>query len=380
MMKLFTLKSLLLLSFVALLSSCGETTTTASSKETKKPSLKKVFEADFLMGAAINDGHINGTDTIALKLIQKEYNTITPENIMKWMYIHPQPDSFYFEMADKYVALGEKNNMHIVGHTLVWHSQIADWMQEVKDSVAMAKYLEKHINTIVGRYKGKINTWDVVNEALNEDGSYRNSIFYQVMGERYLELAFQLAAAADPEASLVYNDYNLWKPKKRAGVIRLIKKLQSKGIKIDGIGMQAHYSLVGPEIKDIENSIKAYAALGMKVMMTELDVTTLPNPWDLEGAEVSQNYEKFEGDPTMNPYPQGLPDSIQVKLAQRYEDLFSLYLRHRDDITRLTFWGVNDGQSWLNGWPIKNRTNYPLFFDRNFSAKPVYERIMALKK
>jgi len=354
--------------------------TTVTKPVLEKPSLKNSFKKDFLMGAAVNDGHINGTDTSSLKIIEREFNTITPENIMKWMYLHPQPDSFYFDMADKYVALGKKHDMHIVGHTLLWHSQIAPWMDEIKDPVEMAKQIENHINTIAGRYKGKIHTWDVLNEALNEDGSYRTSNFYNVMGESYIELAFRLAAAADPDAKLVYNDYNLWKPEKREGVIRLVKNLQSKGIKIDGIGMQAHYSLVGPEISDIENSIIAYAKLGMEVSMTELDVTALPNPWDLDGAAVKQNYEEYEGDPVMNPYPNGFPDSMQVKMADRYEDLFQLYLKYEKNIDRITFWGVSNGQSWLNGWPIKGRTNYPLFFNRKNKPQVAYERVMQLKE
>ena len=369
----------LFLSMSLIAISCQQDST-ATKPVPENPSLKTSFKNDFLIGAAINDGHINGTDTSSLKVIENEFNTITPENIMKWMYIHPQPDSFYFDMADKFVALGKKNNMHVVGHTLLWHSQIAPWMDEIKDPAEMAKQIENHINTIAGRYKGKIHTWDVLNEALNEDGSYRTSNFYNVMGESYIELAFRLAAAADPSARLVYNDYNLWKPKKREGVIRLVKNLQSKGIKIDGIGMQAHYSLVGPEISDIENSIIAYAKLGLEVSMTELDVTTLPNPWDLDGAAIKQNYDELEGDPVMNPFPNGLPDSMQVKMADRYEDLFQLYLKHEKNIDRVTFWGVSNGQSWLNGWPIKGRTNYPLLFNRKNKPQVAYERVMQLKE
>lgn len=338
--------------------------------------LRNTFKNSFYIGAAINDEVINGVDTLALKLIDNEYNTLSPENIMKWMFLQPGQDTFYFDMADKYVALGEKNNMHIVGHTLLWHSQIADFMNEIKDSTVMAGHLENHINTIVGRYKGKIHTWDVVNEALNEDGTLRESLFFEVMGKDYIEYAFKLAAAADPQAELVYNDYNLWKPEKRNGVVQLVKKLQAKGVKIDGVGMQAHWSINDPELEDIENSIIAYNDLGVKVMFTELDITVLPNPWDLEGAEISQN---FEGSEFMNPYPKELPDSVQVKLAKRYEDIFKLFLKHKDKISRVTFWGVNDGGSWLNDWPIKGRTNYPLLFDRHYQPKKAYEKVIALK-
>jgi len=371
---------ILVYSFIHLHSCVGLDSTETEVVSYSTPILKSNFEADFLIGAALGSRHIEGIDTVAVALIKREFNTITPENVMKWMYIQPSPDSFYFEMADKYVELGQKNNMHIVGHALVWHSQIADYMNGVKDSTVMVQYLEKHINTIVNRYQGNIHTWDVVNEALNEDGSYRTSNFYQVMGESYIELAFRLAAAADPSADLIYNDYNLWKPEKREGVVRMVKSLQEKGVKIDGIGMQAHYSLVGPEVEDIENSIIAFSELGVKVMITELDVTALPNPWDLEGAEVSQNYDDYIGDPKMNPFPNGLPDSMQVKLADRYEALFSTYLKHSDKISRVTFWGVNDGHSWLNGWPIAERINHPLLFDRVYQPKEAYGRVMSLRK
>ncbi len=379
-MKNFIKSIILLFVTILIVASCTKKVAgNIEQTEVEISSLKTKFKNDFYIGAAINDAQINGTDTLALKILSQEMNTITPENIMKWMYIQPEIDSFDFSMSDKYVSLGEKYDMFIVGHTLVWHSQLAPFMNEVKDSTIMANHIKDHINTIVGKYKGRIQSWDVVNEALNEDGTLRESIFLKVMGNDYINYAFQLAAEADPEAQLVYNDYNLWKPDKRAGVVRLVKDLQSKGTKIDGVGMQAHWSLEGPSIEDIENSIIAYSDLGVKVMFTELDVTVLPNPWDLNGAAVEQSYEQFEGDPKMNPYPNTLPDSIQNKLANRYEDIFNLFLKHKDKIERVTFWGVNDGNSWLNNWPIKGRTNYPLLFDRNNQPKDVYKTVLNLK-
>ena len=230
-----------------------------------QPHSRKTYVEHFYVGAAINDNQINRTDVPAVNLIKREFNTISPENIMKWMYIHPSPDSFYFDMADKYVALGEENNQYIIGHTLLWHSQIADWMHEVKDSAEMANHLENHIKTIVGHFKGRVHAWDVINEAFNDDGSLRESLFLDVMGEEYIELAFKWAAEADPEAELIYNDYNLWIPKKRVGVVRMLQTLNVLGVKIDGIGMQAHYSLIGPSIEDIEKSIIAYSNNGVKV-------------------------------------------------------------------------------------------------------------------
>ena len=267
--------------------------------------------------------------------------------------------------------------MLLVGHTLVWHSQMAPYVPEITEKEALEEHLKNHVQIIVGRYKGKIHGWDVVNEALNEDGSMRESVFLKVLGEDYLKMAFQWAAEADPSAELYYNDYNIEQPAKRKGCIDMIKKLQAEGVKIDGVGIQGHWSLKGASIKDIEDSINEYAALGLKVHFTELDITVLPNPWDLEGAEVSQNYE---GSPFMNPYPEALPDSVQVQLAQRYQDIFNLFLKHKDKIARVTFWGVNDGHSWLNNWPIRGRTNYLLLFDRDFEPKAAYEQVMKLKE
>ena len=366
-----------LLIFCLLVSCQSNTTSEQATTEVITPSLKQAYQSNFTIGAAINDNQINGIGTAANHLLATEFNSISPENIMKSMYLHPAKDSFYFDMADKFVALGEKNKQFIVGHTLIWHSQLSEWIRQITDKAEMQTAIADHINTIVGRYKGRINGWDVVNEALNEDGSLRESVFLKVMGENYLSEVFAMAAKADPAVELYYNDYNLCRTEKRNGVVNLVKKLQADGVKIDGVGCQAHWSLTNPTLAEIENSILAYADLGMKVMFTEMDITVIPNPWDLQGADVDQN---FEGSPFMNPYPEALPDSVQTQLAQRYEDIFRLFLKHEDKISRVTFWGVNDGQSWLNNWPIKNRTQYPLLFDRQFQPKKAYHSVMNLKK
>ena len=345
------------------------------TKETT--SLKNTFKESFFIGTALNANHINENDTIASSLINNEFNSITSENIMKSMFIHPAKDTFYFKMSDKFVTYGQNNNMHIVGHTLIWHSQLSPWIAKIKDSVEMVQFMENHINTIVTRYNGKINNWDVVNEALNDDGTLRKSVFLDVLGEDYLTLAFKLASQADPEADLYYNDYSMTNPAKRKGAIELVKKIQKNGVKIDGIGMQGHWRLHQPSIKQIEESILDYAELGLKVAITELDISVLQNPWDLQGADVDQN---FEGSELMNPYPISLPDSIQTKLTQRYSDIFKLFLKHQDKISRVTFWGVTDGLSWLNDWPIKGRTNYPLLFDTEFKPKKAYYSVMELKE
>ncbi len=340
-------------------------------------SLKDVYKKDFYIGTALSANQIEQKDAKVNSLICKEFNAITAENIMKSMFIHPQKDKYDFALTDKFVAYGKKNKMYIHGHTLIWHSQLAPWMAQIKDSTEMKAFMKDHITTIVSKYKGRIDSWDVVNEALNEDGTLRKSVFLNTLGEQYLIDAFKLAAAADPKTDLYYNDYNNEEPAKREGTINLIKKIKAAGGKVDGVGIQAHWRLESPSLEEIEKSILAYSAIGVKVAFTELDITVLPNPWDLKGADVNQN---FEGSAKMNPYPESLPDSVQEKLAQRYSDIFKLFLKHKDKISRVTFWGVYDGQSWLNDWPIKGRTNYPLLFDTQLKPKKAYNALIDLKK
>lgn len=360
----------------ALIFSCNEN---EKKKETveKPQTLRNVYEDAFYIGTAVNRFQIEERDSVMARIIGNEFNSITAENMMKSVHIHPKKDTFNFEVADKFVALGEKYDMFIHGHTLVWHSQLSDWFSEIEDSLEFASVTEKHVKTITSRYKGRIDSWDVVNEALNEDGTLRNSIFLKKMGEDYLASAFKWASEIDPEADLYYNDYNMTNPEKRQGAIKMVQNILDQGIKVDGIGMQGHWHLNSPSIEEIEQSILEYSALGVKVAITELDVSVLPNPWDLVGAEISQNFENKEG---MNPYKEKLPDSIQVKLANRYKDIFNLFLKHKDKISRVTLWGVSDGQSWLNGFPIKGRTNYPLLFDRALKPKTAYDSIIALKQ
>ena len=341
-------------------------------------SLKKYYGSFFNIGAAINEEIILGYDDESRNIVETQFNSITPENSLKWMFIQPSPNSFNFTAADKYVNLGMKNNMHIVGHALVWHSQLANFMQKIESEAKMTKYFENHINTVVARYKGKIDAWDVVNEAFNEDGSLRESVFYKFLGKNYIEKAFKLAHKADPNAELIYNDYNLYKKEKRDGVIKMVKQMQSKGITIDGVGVQAHWSLNRPSLNQIEQIILDISELGVDVMFTELDISVLPNPWELVGAEVSQNFSRFEGDPKMDPYTDKLPKSVQIKLAKRYKDIFQLFIKYSDKISRVTFWGVMDKHSWLNDFPIKGRTNYPLLFNRTYQEKEAYKALIEL--
>lgn len=366
-------KPLVLLSAMLLISSCNSIPKNSGGSL----SLKNTYKKDFYIGAALDTNQIKETDPMVTDLIAKEFNSITAENCMKSMYVHPEKGKFDFKMSDQFVAFGEKNKMLIHGHTLIWHSQLAPWMAQIKDSVTMAEAMTNHISTIVEKYKGRINSWDVVNEALNEDGTLRKTVFLDTYGKNYLSFAFKLAAKADPKTDLYYNDYNLCNAKKRKGAVELVKNLQKNGAKIDGVGEQAHWNLTSPSLDEIEKTILDFAALGVKVSFTEFDISVLPNPWDIVGADVNQRAEASE---KMNPYPNGLPEAIQIQLAARYEAIFKLFLKHQDKIDRVTFWGVNDKQSWLNDWPIKGRTNFPLLFDRESKPKKAYYSLLSLKK
>jgi endo-1,4-beta-xylanase len=335
------------------------------------PSLKKTFKNDFLIGAALSMEQIHEREPNAAKLIPQQFNAVTPENIMKAMHIHPQWDTYNFTMADKLVEYANKHDMKIHGHTLIWHSQLPAFARRLQSADSFRLFFTNHINTVASRYRGKVSSWEVVNEALQEDGTMRKSVFLAKLGDEYVTEAFRLAQAASPGTELYYNDFNNEQPAKRAGCIALIKKIQAAGVRIDGVGIQGHWHAGKVPLKHIEESIVQYAALGMKVMITELDVEVLPRSFS--GANVDQ---RMENKPSLNPYPNGLPDSVQQQLASDYEALFKLFLKHKDKITRVTFWGVNDGQSWLNNWPVRGRTNYPLLFDRAFKPKPAFYKVI----
>ncbi len=334
--------------------------------------LKDLFLDKYKIGTALSREQIIGQATDVLPFVNQQFNAITPENSMKWERIHPSEGVYDFEAADALVEFANKNNHFFTGHTLVWHSQVPDWVFEDKNGkplnrAQLLKRMEDHINAVAGRYAGKIDAWDVVNEALNEDGSLRESKWSTIIGDDFIEQAFIMAAKAAPKAKLYYNDYNLYKPEKRNGVLRLVKSLQDKGIRIDGVGMQAHYSLTSPELNEIEDSIKAYSALNMDVLITELDVSVIPFPDEENmGADVSLNIALQD---SFNPYPKALPESVENELGDRYRALFKIFNKHQNVIKRVTFWGVSDANTWRNDWPMPGRTDYPLLFDRQLKAK-----------
>ncbi len=380
------MRKIMTLAVGLLLVSSGFAQKTTSNKAKQKVAteqlkpLKDVMGKYFLVGAAVNTDLADGKDPAAEALVNEQYNQVVAENCMKGEKNHPEVNRFDFADGDKLADWAQKNGKTLIGHCLVWHSQPPKWMftdangKQVSRETLIGR-MYNHIMTVVTHYKGKVKGWDVVNEAIEDDGSYRKSPYYNIIGPEFIELAFQFAHEADPNVELYINDYSMAKPGKREAYVKLIRNLKAKGIRIDAIGMQSHNGYDYPDYAEYEKSIEAFAAEGVKVMLTELDMNMLPNPQGFSGAEISQ---KFELQQKYNPYVNGLDKKAQKLFSQRYLDLFKIIECHKDVISRVTFWGVNDGHSWLNGWPVPGRTNYPLLFDRNNQAKPVVKDIEKL--
>lgn len=376
-------KSILLLCIILFLGICPNTET-----DSTPTSLRDTYKDAFLIGCAVNGAVVTGADQAAQDIVLQQFNTITPENVMKAGPINPQPGVYNFNPADQYVEFGEKNHMFIIGHTLIWHNQTPDWFFQDENGKpntreAQIERMRSHIEAVAGRYAGRVNAWDVVNEVIDNDGSYRPTKWVNSIGsgDELVKLAFKFASEYAPNTELYYNDFNAWRPAKRDGIVRLVKMLQKEGIRIDGIGMQGHWGLNYPKTEYIEAAIDAYASLGVKVMITELDVDVLPltKEGQIIGSVMSDKQFQLEEFKTfLDPYADGLPDAVQQQLTDRYAQLFRIFYRNRDKIDRVTFWGVYDGMSWKNGYPVPNRTNYPLLYDRNKQPKPAFNAVLSI--
>lgn len=335
----------------------------------KEFSLKEVVQGRFRIGVAVNPWQLTPGNKEG-EIIQRNFTSIVAENCMKCDNLHPQENRYNFTQADAFVDWGVSHDMFVVGHCLIWHSQLAPWFcrdsagHDVSPAV-LKERMREHITTIVTRYKGRVKGWDVVNEAIMEDGSYRRSPFYRILGEEFIPLAFRYAHEADPDAELYYNDYNTWFPGKRDAIVRLVKSLKAQGLRIDAVGMQTHIDLYSPTLQEYETAMLAYAAAGVKVMATEWDMSALPPAGS--GANVS-DHAAYQA--SLNPYPNGLPQSVSTTWNRRMGDFFALFIRHSDIVLRVTAWGLTDGESWKNGFPVRGRTDYPLLFDRNLQPKP----------
>jgi endo-1,4-beta-xylanase len=338
------------------------------------------------MGVSVNDAIVSGADKASQDIVLKQFNCITLENSMKAALINPQPGVFNYAPADAFVAFGQAHNMFIVGHTLVWHNQVPAWFfinaeGKPNSKEEQIERLRNYIKAVAGRYAGKVNAWDVVNEVIDNDGSYRHTSWVNAFrnGDTLVKYAFKFAGEFAPNAELYYNDFNAWRPEKRDGIVRMVKMLQKEGIRIDGVGMQGHWGLDYPKTTYIEAAIDAFAACDVKVMITELDVDVLP--LTKEGQIIGQGmsdkqFQLEEFKSFLDPYRNGLPDSVQQLLTNRYRELFRIFYSKKDKIARVTFWGVHDGMSWKNNYPVPNRINYPLLWDRSRQPKPALNAVL----
>jgi endo-1,4-beta-xylanase len=323
--------------------------------------LKDYYKDFFPIGVAVTPNSLTGPQSM---LILKHFRSLTAENVMKPALIHPQENRYSWDNADKIINYAVTNGMLIRGHTLCWHKQTPVWMfkdhdlNEVTKEVLLAR-LKDHITQVVSRYKGKVYAWDVVNEAIDDDDSIylRKSEWFKICGEEYIEKAFRWAHEADPKAQLFYNDYNTESPIKRDKVYHLLKTLLDKGVPVHGIGLQGHWNIYSPDEKDLRDAIEKFSSLGIKIQVTELDVSV---------------YSSDESDPSDNDFTL----EREKKQIEKYEMVFRVLRDYKSVITGVTFWNVSDKSSWLDNFPIRGRKNYPLLFDQNLKPKKVYWKVV----
>lgn len=350
---------------------------TPAIADPKVSPLKDAFKGQFLIGTALDYPALRGRAPMDVALATTHFDAFTPGNSLKPDSVQHIEGQFNFTDGDRMVELAEQCGATPIGHTLVWHQQTPKWFfqgpdgQPVSRELALAR-LRKHIATVVGHYKGRIKQWDVVNEAINDGpGLLRETPWLKAIGPDYIAEAFRAAHEADPDAILIYNDYNIELGYKRPKALELLKSLIAQKVPINAVGIQCHWRISNPDFAEVEDSIKQFAALGLKVMITELDIGVLPTKY--QGADISTT-ETMTPDQqaVMNPYTTGLPDEVSRRLADRYRQAFEMFLRHKDVIGRVTLWGTHDGDSWLNNFPVRGRTDYPLLFDRQGNPKPAF--------
>lgn len=337
------------------------------------PALREESGERLMIGTAIMSSQLD--DPARAALIASQFNCVTAENEMKPDALQPTPGHFTFERADRIVAFAEAHQMKVAGHTLLWHHQSPAWLFQEPGGKPLSREialnnLKAHITGVVRHFKGKVKSWDVVNEAISDGPEgLRDTPALRAIGDDYVLKAFEFAHEADPDVELIYNDYNIECDYKRDRAIKLVTRIRAAGLRIDGVGIQGHYRLEHPNADEIRRGIQAYVDAGFKVMITELDVDPLPRKGG-EGADLSAS--EREG---LDPFRDGLPVEVQTQLAQRYEELFKLFLAF-PQVSRVTFWGVTDADSWLNNFPVKGRTNHPLLFDRQGNSKPALQSVV----
>ena len=359
-------KSAFLLLSVVVMSGCKNNSENQEEavvqEEKQEKGLKDYFSDYFIMGVAVAPNSIEGESA---ELIKREFESITPENVMKMGPIHPEKDRFFWEDADAIAEFAEENNLKMRGHALVWHQQTGGWIFEAEDGGKVNKEellarMKTHIDSVVSRYKGTIYAWDVVNEAIADDSTQflRNSDWYEIAGEDFIIKAFEYARAADPDAKLFYNDYNAIIPEKRDRIYKLLKMLVDRDVPIDGVGIQGHWSIYGPSKEELREALDMYSSLGLEVQITELDVSLYP--WEKEQRELRpDDVDEFTPE-------------LEQQQIEAYDMFFRVFRDYKDVLTSVTFWNISDQYSWLDYYPVEGRKNYPLLFDEDMQRKKVY--------
>lgn len=380
----------------AIMASCSQTA--KQPIETCGMSLAEAYADYWYTGVSVNQWEVAASDgenkhdvtgmfsndqTRNWDVIAKNFNWVVAENCMKCEVIHPEEERYDFTLADQFVDKAKAANMKVLGHCLIWHSQCAPWFhydaegQLVSADVLKAR-MKSHITTILEHFKGRVDAWDVCNECFEDDGSFRNSLFYQILGEEFIPLAFQYAHEADSTVELYYNDFSMNKPIKIEAVCNYFKPLIENGLPVTAIGMQGHIILEdGAEniINQYDHSLKCIEALGVKAAFSELDLSILPNPFGFSGANIS---DKFAYRPEMDPYREGLTEEKQTEFDNFWIGFYKMLITHRETISRVNFWCLNDANSWRNDFPIKGRMDYATLFDRECKPKPVIGKLINL--
>jgi endo-1,4-beta-xylanase len=359
--------------------------TAADPQEKRDPwdvkPLKDAFKGKFLIGTALDFPLPSDKPNTDVAIAMRHFSAFTCGNSMKPDATEPEEGKFTFERGDRMVEAARKCGATLIGHCLVWHSQTPRWFFQGPDGGLPSRELalfrmRSHIAGVVGHYKGKVKQWDVVNEALSDSPNeyLRPTPWLRAIGEDYVAEAFRAAHEADPKAILIYNDYNIETASKRPKAIKLLKSLLEQKAPIHAVGLQCHWRLGGLDLAEVEKSIQEFNALGLKVMVTELDLGVLPTRY--RGADVGFRQQMTPDQRAeMDPYTAGLPDDVAQKQADVYRQAFEMFLRHRKVIGRVTFWGTHDAVSWLNFFPIRGRTDYPLLFDRQGRPKPAFNAV-----
>ena len=363
------IKSIAILLLLALIG-CKESKkvqTTSYTASASEKGLKDYYSDYFSIGVAVSPRALKSDEAI---LIRKEFNSVTAENAMKWESIHPEENRYNWKDADSIIAFARRNGMKARGHTLVWHNQVPAWLFRDANGNTVSKEvllrrLKEHITTVVSRYKGKIYAWDVVNETVSDKpGEYlRNSEWQKICGEEYIAKAFQWAHEADPDAQLFYNDYNEISNTKREKIIRLINSLKTAGVPVHAVGLQGHWAINEPTREQLDNTLKDFSTLGLPLQITELDISVYPKEHDARERRDQDADTSFSAE-------------RERRQNEVYKMCFELFRKYKSSITGVTFWNISDRHSWLDDFPVRNRKDYPLLFNKELKPKTAYWEVV----